>query len=281
MSQPIPRDLNISSLIISATVRSSSLFLIDHPLDVMKYTAQKFPQHSAAQIIREIVKEKGLLGFSDAMLTNFPRRITKEVARWTGIAYTHEQLIGTFPETFTREAIKTKVATGIFTAALDCFVLLPFEQLMVHQIKERKGYSLFFKKRFAQEGIPSLYRGLSVNLVRQMLTWSSLMTINCESKRVFDLIDKEKLHPFLRQQVASILFSTSYVAFGLPIDFIKTRIQMDTDLQKIKVQKVVRTLILRYGFSGFYAGALPVFAQTMAQMTFGGYILDEIFAPQK
>ncbi|HAB99105.1 MAG TPA: hypothetical protein DCE71_04715 [Parachlamydiales bacterium] len=281
MSCFMPTEHTTSNLVISAAARSSCLFLIDHPLDVLKFTWQKFPNHTGAQVIGKIVQERGLFGFSDTMLANFPRRIGKEIARWLGIAYTHEQLIGTFPETFTREAVKTKIATGISTAALDCFIILPLEQLMAYRVKEQKGYSAFFQKRFVQDGIPSLYRGLSVNLLRQTLMWSSLMTINCESKRVFDLIDKERLHPFLRQEVASVLFSTAYVTFGLPIDFIKTRIQMDTDLQKIKVSSVVRTLVQRHKFSGFYAGALPVFTQTMIQMTLGGYILDEIFDPQK
>ncbi len=281
MSQPLLSECNASNLVMSATARSSCLFLIDHPLDVLRLTSQKFPSHTTAKVVNTIVKERGLLGFSDTMLANFPRRIGKEVTRWIGLAYTHEQLVKTFPETFTREAIQTKIATAFAAAGLDSFVILPLEQLMAFQISNHKGYKIFFQKTFAREGVPSLYRGLSVNLFRQSLMWSALLTINCESKRAFDLIDKEKLHPFLRQEVASVLFSTAYVAFGLPIDFVKTRIQMDTDLQKVKIPSIVRTLVKRHGFSGFYAGALPVFTQTMIQMTLGGYILDEIFEPKK
>ena len=103
------------------------------------------------------------------------------------------------------------------------------------------------------------------------------MSINNEAKKRFDVYDKEKAHPYLRQGITSILIATGIIAWGLPIDFVKTRIQMDTEFQKMKITTVVRTLFQRHGISGFYAGKLPVFIHTVFHATLGGYILDRIF----
>lgn len=107
------------------------------------------------------------------------------------------------------------------------------------------------------------------------------MAINNEVKKKFDYFDKDRAHPYIRQGVASICIATGLITWALPIDFVKTRIQMDPDLQKTKIISVVRTLLLRHQLSGFYAGALPVFIHTIFHATLGGYILDKIFSQGK
>ena len=111
--------------------------------------------------------------------------------------------------------------------------------------------------------------------------WTTLMTINNESKKRFDLFDKDRAYPYLRQGVTSVLVAMGLIIWGLPVDFIKTHIQMDTNLQNMKISSVARTLIRQHGFSGFYAGALPVFIHTVFHATLGGYILDKVFGSHK
>lgn len=281
MTQPVNSESQLSRLIFVGAIRSAAGFPFEHPLELMKITAQANPKHSSWQVINSIVKEKGVLGFSNTILTNFPRRVLREAVRWPVIGYTHEQLITRFPETFTREGTNAKVVTGVSVAMFDSLVILPLEQLIAYRVKERERYATFFKERFAQDGIASLYRGMSINLIRQGVVWTTLMTINNESKKKFDLLDKDKAHPYLRQGVTSILIAMGLITWGLPVDFVKTRIQMDTDLQKMKLSSVVRILIRQEGFRGFYAGALPVFIHTVFHATLGGYILDKIFTSKK
>jgi hypothetical protein len=271
----------LSGLIFLGALRSIAGFPFEHPLELMKIKAQADPKHTSWQIMNGIVKERGVFGFSDTILTNFPRRILREAIRWPVIGYTHEQLIRKFPEKFTREGTNAKVVTGISVALFDSLVVLPLEQLMAYRVKERERYATFFEKRFKREGMSSLYRGVPVNLFRQGVVWTTVMTINNESKKRFDRIDKDKAHPYLRQGISSVLIALGLITWGLPVDFVKTQIQMDPDLQQMKVSSVVRTLIRRYGFSGFYAGALPVFIHTVFHATLGGYILDEVFASHK
>ncbi|MFI0435959.1 MAG: MC/SLC25 family protein [Parachlamydiaceae bacterium] len=278
MSQPIHNQPPLSSLIFLGGMRSIAGFPFEHPLELMKITAQANPKDTSWQIIHNIVKEKGGVGFFDTCLTNFPRRLLREAVRWPVIGYTHELLMREFPETFTRESTNAKVVTGISVALFDSLLILPLEQLMAYRVKERERYLTFFQKKFTQDGISSLYRGLGVNVFRQGVVWTTLMTINHESKKRFDVLDQDKANPHLRQAVTSVLIAIGLITWGLPIDFVKTRIQMDADLQQMKLSSVVRQLVSRHGFSGFYAGALPVFVHTVFHATLGGYILDKIFA---
>lgn len=282
VAQPINNEPPLSRLIFLGVLRSACGFPLEHPLELIKVTAQAHPKYSIRQVINTIVKEKGVfLGFSNTILTNFPRRVLREAVRWPVIGYTHEQLITNFPGTFTREGTNAKVVTVLSVAAFDSLIKVPLEQLIAYRVKEKERYATFFKKRFAKDGICSLYQGVGVNLFRQGIVWTTLMVINSESKKKFDLYDKDKAHPYLRQGVTSVLIATGLITWALPVDFVKARIQMDTDLQKMNTSSVVRTLIRKYGFSGFYAGALSVFVHTVFHATLVGYVLDRTFTSNK
>lgn len=258
-------------------LRSTAGFPFEHPLELLKLTSQANPTATTAQLVRDIVRKEGLLGFSKTTLTNFPRRVLREAVRWPVIGYTHEEIVNRFPRTFTREGTASKLLTGASIALFETAVILPLEQLMAFRVREGKNYSSFFKTRFSTEGVSSLYRGLSINLIRQSLLWCSVMGINNECKRAFDLFDTEKAHPYLRQGISSIFISIGLITWCLPVDFIKTRIQMDRELQGSKLTFVTKTLLKRHGFKGFYAGALPVFIHTIFHSILSGFILDSLF----
>lgn len=84
-------------------VRSSCVFPFEHSLELMKLKVQAMLQASSSEVIKEIIRERGLLGFSDTALANLPRRLLREVVRRLVIGYTHELLIKQFSEIFTKE----------------------------------------------------------------------------------------------------------------------------------------------------------------------------------
>jgi hypothetical protein len=102
--------------------------------------------------------------------------------------------------------------------------------LIAYRVKEDKSYSAFFRDRFARDGVRSLYRGVHINMLRQGVIWSTVMGLNGEVKRRFDLFDTERRHPYVRQGVTSVLIAGGLVTWALPIDFVKSRIQMDPAL---------------------------------------------------
>lgn len=284
MNHSVNNDQPLSHLIFLGALRSASGFPFEHPLELMKVEAQSTPKLSNREVINSIVGNKGLKGFggfTNTVLTNFPRRILRESVRWPVIGFTHEQLITRFPHTFTKEGTNSKVVTGVSVAMFDSLIILPIERLIAYRVKEKKSYSEFFRKIFAQDGIGSLYRGVKVNLIYRGVVWTTLMAVNNEAKRKFDIYDKEKAHPYIRQVFTSVLIAAGLITWGLPMDFVKTRIQMDANLQKMKASSVVQTLFRQHEFFGFYAGALPVFIHTIFHATLGGFILDKIFSSNK
>lgn len=281
MSHSIQNDPSLSHLIMMGGLRSVAIFPFEHPLELWKISTQATPEFSSLKVVINIYKEKGFLGFTNTSLSNFPKRFTKEAIRWPVIGYTHKLLVEKCPEVFSKEGTNAKVVTGISVAIFSSVFILPFERLIAHRVKQKQPYLTLFTERSTKEGIFSLYRGFRVNLFREAVIWSSLMAINNETKKKFDLIDKKKSHPYLRQGLTSLFITMGMVTWGLPIDFVKARIQMDGDLQKKKISSIVRTLFGRHGISGFYAGALPVSIHTFLHASLGGIILDKIFASNK
>lgn len=110
------------------------------------------------------------------------------------------------------------------------------------------------------------------------MMWSTLLVIDNVSKKQFDLINKNNERSYIRQLVTSSLIASGLVLWGLPIDFVKTRIQMEPELQKMKRIAAIQVLFRRYGRAGFYSEALPVFVHTVFHATLGGYMLNQIFA---
>lgn len=258
-------------------LRCSLIFPFEHPLELLKNEAQKSPKISSWAVAKGIKKEGGWKGFTHTALANFPRRLAKETLRWPAVGLTHGTLVHHFPTVFTKEGINTKFATGLSVAAFDSLFILPFDQLISFCIKEKEGYVDFFKKRFTKYGVRSLYNGCTANFIRQSMMWGTVLPLNTAVKKYFDTFDKEKAHPHLKQAVTSVVIASSIVGWILPLDFVKTRIQMDTSLHKRKLSFVVPSLLRQYRFTHFYAGALPVFIHTIFHVTVSGCILDKLF----
>lgn len=280
MTQPIQNKQPINPIALGA-MRALIGFPVEHPMDMIKIASQGAPNLSSWKVCSEIYKSRGFRGFTEGALANFPRRVLKDSVRWPVIQYTHNKLIQSFPSIFTKEGTSSKVCAGLGVALFDSLVMLPFEQLMTYKIKENESYSTFFQKRFSKDGICSLYRGVGVNLAYRCTVWGTLMTINNEVKKKFSVYDKNNEHPRLREVVSSVLVATVLVAGILPMDFVKTRIQMDTDLQKMKVTAVVKTLVRRHGFSGFYAAAPLVWGYNVFYGLLFSRVLDEVLSTGK
>jgi hypothetical protein len=275
MVHPVNNE-SIFSLILLGIKRSSLGFVLEHPLELTKFLSQINPSLSTRQVIKNHVQSKGLFGFTDAIMVNFPRRALKESVRWPVMAFTHNHLVKKFPKVFTKEDNKSKIITAIFIASFNTLVLLPFEQLMAWRLKTEECYTSYLKKTVTENGLLSLYPAARINLIHQGILWATYMTVNNEAKRKFDLFDKEKAHPYFRQAVASIITAVCLIIFVSPVDFTKTWIQIDKDLQKLKISSVVKTLKGRHGLMGFYAGTPSNFIHTVFHATLSGYILDQI-----
>lgn len=262
-------------------MRCCAIFPIEHPLELNKVAAQRSPHLSSWAVAKSIFRAHGLMGFTQTAQTNFPRRVAKETLRWPAIAYAHEFLIQTDPNHFSREGINSKVVTGALVALFDSLVVLPFDRLIAYQVQEEAGIRGFFRHRFVQEGMPSLYRGFSANLIRQGVMWMTVIPLNTYVKKKFDTYDTTHSHPYIKQAITSVAIASACCGMILPFDFVKVRIQMDPILQRQSLYRAVKLLRMQFRIPQFYAGSLPVFIHTIFHATLGGYILDRLFSEGK
>lgn len=266
----------LTNMIFLGMMRSLCGFPFEHPLELIKTTAQANPHFTLSQVIRSIVQERGLFGFSNTILASLPRRVLREAFRWPMLGYTHDVLVTRYPKVFTREGTSSKVVTGICVALFECIVIHPLDQLIIYRVSQKVAYGEFFRTRFSKSGVTSLYQGVSVNLLRQGLMWTTFMAIYQESNKRLE----GRCHPYVHQGLTSIFIGLGVVSWGLPLDFIKTRIQMDVSLQQKRLTEVVKDLYRQFGFRGFYSAAGPVFLHSILHATISSIGLKAIFSEQ-
>ncbi len=274
LTYPVSREQDLSRMMILSSVRCMAGFPIEHSLELFKTTAQANPLLPIAKTILQITKEKGIFGFTNTLLTNLPRRVLREVVRWPIIGYARTTLSQDFPHYFPKNGLAVDFlacSSGVF---FDCAFILPLEQLIAYRVKENERYASFFKNRQIHEIIRNLYCGVGMNLVRQYVFCATYLMLNNETKKEFDVWDKERAHPFLRQGVTSMIIAAGIVAWGLPFDFVKSRVMMDGNLQKMKTTLAIRCLYRQFGFLGFYAGALPTFLHSTFHATTLMYTME-------
>jgi hypothetical protein len=276
MVQPVNNE-SIASLILLGIKRSSLGFVLEHPLELTKIVSQINPSLSTIQIIKKIFQNKGIAGFTDAILVNFPKRALKESVRWPVMALTNDYLVQQLPNYFTKEGNSAKIISALFVALFNTSVILPFEQLMTWRLKTNAKYSTFFLKTVKNQGLSALYPAARISLVHQGILWSTYLTVNNEVKKKFDIYDEQKAHPYMRQAVTSLLTAAYLIIFASPVDFTKAWIQADKELQNLKIRDVAKILYRRHGFIGFYAGTPTNFVHTVFHATISGYVIDHIF----
>lgn len=274
MTHPVSREEDLSRMILLSSVRCMAGFPIEHSLELFKTTAQANPLLPLAKTIYRITKEKGIFGLTNTLMTNLPRRVLREVVRWPIIGYAKTTLIQDYPEYFSKDGMAIDFVACGSGVVFDSAFILPLEQLIAYRVKENERYISFFKNRNACEIVRNLYCGFGMNLVRQYVFFATYLTLNNETKKKFDVWDKSQVHPFLRQGITSVVIALGIVVWGLPFDFVKSRIMMDANLQKMKTTMAVRCLYRQFGFLGFYAGALPTFIHSAFHATTLMYTME-------
>lgn len=244
--------------------RASLMFPVEHFVDMTKVASQKSPELSSWKVIKDVYDKKGFRGFMDGALVNYPRRVLRDTVRWPIIGYSYNALISKFPEVFPEKSTTSFVFSGLAVALFDSCVLGPLELLMSYKVKESGGYKKFFRDRFFKEGIPSLYRGVGVNLTYRGAVWTLYMGVDSEIKKKFQSGNHSSLSAYTQQVISATVVSTVLVATLLPVDFIKTQIQIDPSLHRKKISCVVKDLVQKHGFFRFYAGAPIVWASNIA-----------------
>lgn len=255
-------------------------FPFEHPLEVAKIKNQGLPFNTASQVIKCIYLQRGFKGFYDGALPNLGKRCFKESYRWPAVALFHSFWDYILPEKAKLEGAGTKLATAGCIAGIETFIVLPLERLVVSKVNE-EGYINFFKRQFSKEGIPSLYHGVTAAFFRHLIVWSTFMITNHYVKREFKRLDPNQQHPIFGLIIANLVIAANLTILGLPMDFIKTQVQMNKELQKMRIHQVMMTLLKKNGIRGFYAGAIFTFLHTNIHALLAGTLLDRITSTEK
>jgi hypothetical protein len=227
------------------------------------------------------MRNKGWKGFAETSFPNASAQIIKESLRWPVISVIYQTLLNYSPEMFPKGSTNSMVATGLLTAVFNSSFLLPFEFLISHRIKTGQSYPQFFLGEFKKEGIRSLYPGVKIHFIRQCISWTLFMGMNNEFLKLRQVYDADNAHPHLYHLLSSSAIASVGVGIGLPLDFVKTRFQMDASLRHLTIQAATRNLFRQFGITGFYAGGPIVLIHTMFQALIKAKLLDIVVGSKK
>jgi len=252
--------------------RSIAGFPVEHPLVVLRLRMQGSPLSSQLSVIFQHSSRKNLYSGGFA---SFGQRVVREAIRWPSIDVINRMWLKTLPPSLPGREVIKNAALGASVAGLESLVLLPIERLIVAKVNE-EGYRSFYQKHFRKVGFRSLYSGLSVNIANNFLGWTTFTTMNYWMKFQVNRTSFSKKYPGLSQFAANAGIASTLMLASLPPNFVKTRIQMEPELQKMRLHKVVALLYQRYGVKGFYTGSACTFVQSLFYAYLAGGVMDRI-----
>lgn len=272
-----------NAYVFLAIARFAGGIPIEHPLKVCISKHQVMPFQSSHQVVQSIMAEKGFKGFYAGFWAGIGGRLGKNVCRWVGIKAFHDIWDSVFPSSDEKREAKIKIATAGSVAAMET-LLTPITRLFNAAVNEG-GYGALFKdkdneKKPAMQVIRSLFSGSQAIFGKQMISWSVFISANHYSKHKIVELDPQNKHPILARIGANVFVAASLTLFGMPFDFLKTHIQLNPDLQKMPIHKVMKTLLGKYKIRHLYAGTLFNFIYTNIHALLGGAILDKIMQPK-
>ncbi len=280
MNKPSLDPIPSSHYILLGITRGLIGFPLEHPFVVAKLKNQGLPYFNSLQVIKSIYLAHGFTGFYAGSIPSLFKRAVKEGYRWPSLAFFHTFWHKVLPGYYPYKDLVITLLTASCIASLETILILPLERLTLSKIHEQ-GYCRFFKERFKKEGFVSLYHSFSATFFRHITVWTSFMVTNLIVKTQLNKINYFKNHSLQKQVLANVLIAANLTLFGMPLDFIRIQIQLDPTLQKRSLKIVIPLLFQRYGWKGFYKGALFAFLHTNVQALLSGTLLDKITQQSK
>ncbi|MES2273431.1 MAG: MC/SLC25 family protein [Chlamydiota bacterium] len=254
-----------------------------HISDVLKSTQQKHPEQTIGRIIRTTLfthHHSLLTGFQ----TNYIRRASKDIAKWTVIDALQRSIIHSHPDLFKKNSLSTNILTACIAACFDTAVLFPIDFLNANRIKhstKKMSYSQFIQQSYRQYGIRGFYCGAGADLSRQILGWNSFLLVDRFIKKQFDLMFPENPSPLLRQFIAANGIAGAYISLAQPFDAAKFHKQINPELENQSTLKTLQEIFKSKGGRGLYGGAAFIYASIVGRsLVWGGY-KDKVMSTEK
>ena len=252
-----------SQLLISAAIgvsRTIGGLPLEHPLDTIRTRWQANPTYSrnALEVVREIYKSKGLLGFYSGAIPNTTRRAVKQTYRWPMMLF--------FPSFYRDRLLPSpiqqryprlpKILTGLSIANFEILVINPLERLKVWLMTSPERISLleFFRQRLnTGDVVRELYRGTSAVFYRQNVSWVTFLYVDELTKTKFREYKQNQDLTHLDLFAAGMIVGLVNTGAMMPFDYVKTQKQKFFQNNQ-SMFEIFKTTLKQEGITRFYVG---------------------------
>ena len=232
---------------------------------------------------KEIYNTHGLRkGFYAGFFPSAARGVLKQIYRWP-LMLVLPKIYDTAYSDSLKKAYPaiSKISTGLTLAAIDTFIVCPFERLKVCLQTKQSDLSLKQYFRQSEQGIiKSLFRGLNSLFYRQMISWVSFLYSDHKFKEIARKAKgTDKNQPLDNQTLllTSVLVGIVNVLIVMPFDMTKTLYQQHSEeFVNKKFSETVRTVYKKAGLKAFYYGWQPRMVQYIIQSVFTVTALEKM-----
>jgi len=232
---------------------------------------------------KEIYKTQGIFkGFYAGFIPGAIRGVIKQIYRWPLMLVLPKVYASIYSQELQKEYPSiAKISTGMTLAAIDTFIVCPFERLKVCLQTKRTDLSLInFFKDSNKNLFNSLFRGLNSLFYRQMISWVSFLYTDYKFKeiaRAYKGIDKNTQLDNQTLLITSTLVGISNVLIVMPFDMTKTLYQQHSEeFVNKKFTETLRVVYNKTGLKGFYYGWQPRMIQYIIQSIFTVTALEKM-----
>lgn len=256
-------------------MRGAASLIIEHPLDVIKTYWQAYPSKvGVISVAKEIRDLKGWGGFYSGAVPNIIRVMLKQ-------AYRYPLMIG-LPVLFgqlTNSITLISISTGLSIALLEVGIITPLERLkvwlMTYQIPS--GGIKTFLKAFHHSAVYTLYKGLKITALRQIVSWVTFLVIHDQLMVWVKAYNGGAVNLSLL-----LLFGVSLIEGAIntavvqPLDCIKTNQQKAQINDRDDITYRIKEIYTAYGVGGLYVGWAVRMIQYMINSAFTVAVLESL-----
>lgn len=260
---------------IVGMMRGAVSLVFEHPLDVVKTYWQAHPSKlGVLSVISEVHTLKGWQGFYSGALPNVLRVMLKQAYRCPLMI-----LVPVLFGVMTSSVWGVSILSGLSIAIIEVWIITPLERFKVWLMTYQRfsGGVRAFIKELRHNVLHTLYKGLQVTMIRQVVSWVTFLLVH------------DQLMVWVKTDVESVRHISLYMLLwvGLIEGVINTAAVMPFDCVKTHQQKMnanefdhtIRQMVgiyRQYGVRGLYVGWQARMVQYMVNSGFTVVALERL-----
>ncbi|KAK6455628.1 mitochondrial carrier protein [Scheffersomyces xylosifermentans] len=254
--------------IAAGFIGGATQVLIGQPADLVKIRLQTSSQSSSLSIIKQVIKNEGLLAFYKGTLAPLFGVGVCVSLQFYGFHEAKRQIVGYYNQKDLNLWPQTYIA-GAVAGIVNTPVAGPIEQLRIlsqsNTSATKNSLIETVKKIYATEGVVNgIYRGFSITLLREIQAYGVwFLTYEYLISQIIDLQHYKSRNDISTPEllVSGALAGNALWLSSYPIDVIKSNIQSDKFGAESKfngkIGLAVNHIFKTHGFRGFWRGIVP------------------------